>query len=149
MYIELKEIYDNTRLDYFSMAITYVVDIGWRNAKAITDEEIDEAQGNGLMTTDFVKWIMRTARDIAIASSPTEIVQFCDAMGVYETSRYTNGECLNRSDLEKIAEGLIHHALNHELISFNYDTEEESIDALAEYLGVDSDDIESICGKGV
>ena len=42
MYANLKKIYDETRLDGFAMAMTYIVDKGWSNVKEITDEEINE-----------------------------------------------------------------------------------------------------------
>lgn len=96
-YSELKKFYDKTRLDYFVMAITHLMDIGWRNAEKITDEEIEKCEGNGLMTKDFVQWIQRTAREITrIADGPVELIQFCEAQDVFDIQNYSDMTPRNR-----------------------------------------------------
>lgn len=48
------------------MVMTYLLDqVGMSNAAKITDEQIDTLQGNGLMTENFVKSLVRCARRIA------------------------------------------------------------------------------------
>lgn len=59
------------------MAISYLMDIGFRNAKEITDKDIEEAEGNGLMTKEFVETLMKLARDIANTCEPSELIQLC------------------------------------------------------------------------
>ena len=96
-YSELKKFYDKTRLDYFVMAVTHLMDIGWRNAEKITDEEIEQCEGNGLMTKDFVQWIQRTAREITrIADGPVELIQFCEAQDVFDIQNYSDMTPRNR-----------------------------------------------------
>lgn len=79
-YAEVKKIYEANRLDYFIMGISYLMDIGFRNAQEITDKDIEEAEGNGLMTKGFVKELMKMARDIANACEPSELVQLCQVV---------------------------------------------------------------------
>lgn len=54
MYKDIKKLYDSYRLDVFSMATTQLMCMGWNEAEKLTDEEIAEQQGNGLMTKGFV-----------------------------------------------------------------------------------------------
>ena len=145
MYADLKKIYDRTRLDYFAMAVSYLVDIGWRNAKEIDESDIHDAQGNGLMTKEFVQWVMRTARDIANATNgPTEIIQFCDVEGVFEVEKYSNGERLGRQALEELSKKLAEFTLYDDTISFTIGTDEERKELLENYLGIEADDLEII-----
>ena len=96
-YQGMKKLYDKTRLDYFVMAVTHLMDIGWRNAEKITDEEIEKCEGNGLMTKDFVQWIQRTAREITqIADGPVELIQFCEAQDVFDVQNYADMTPRNR-----------------------------------------------------
>lgn len=97
MYEELRKIYDVTRLDYFVMAITYLMDIGFRNAKEITDKEIEQAEGNGIMTKGFVQDLMKTARQIAKVSGPVELAQLCQAKSIF-----TPAEGLSNERLQKL-----------------------------------------------
>ena len=79
-YAEVKKIYNEYRLDYFVMAISYLMDIGFRNAKEITNKDIEEAEGNGLMTKEFVGVLMKLTRDIANACEPSELIQLCQVV---------------------------------------------------------------------
>lgn len=93
MYTKLKKIYSNTRYDVFVMAVAYLVDVGYRTVISLQDEEIDELEGNGLMTADFVRDLVRKAREIAQAlDTPTEIIQFCQAEEIFDVKYYV-GEC--------------------------------------------------------
>ena len=44
--------------------ISYIMDEGMGNVKEITDDQIEELEGNGLMTQDFVQSLVRCARRI-------------------------------------------------------------------------------------
>ena len=88
MYKDIKAIYDRERLAIFSMATTHLMDIGWRNAAKITDEEIAAVKGNGLMTKDFCQHLCRLAREIATTIEPVEFIQFCQVEKLYDTKGY-------------------------------------------------------------
>ena len=89
MYKDLKKIYDNNRLDVFVMATAHLLDIGYRNAVSITDEDINELKENGLMTKEFVQDLVRLTREIAKnVDSCTEIVQFCMVEKIFDTKYY-------------------------------------------------------------
>lgn len=144
MYAKLKEIYDKTRLDIFSMAATYICDIGYRNAINITDKEIDEMEGNGLMTKEFVQMLVKLSRDICnVIESPTELIQFCDAVGIYETTYFTDGEHLSRRTLEDISRKMANHLL-YEDTPFSIDIDFETTSELADYLDLTEEDLESL-----
>ena len=85
---KLEEIYSNTRLDYFVMAISHLMDIGWSKAELITDEQLEQAEGNGFMTKEFVVWINKTAREIAKACEPSELICFCQYHDLFDTNCY-------------------------------------------------------------
>lgn len=75
----------------FPMATGYLTDKGFEFVKQITDEDIEELEGNGLMTEEFVKDLVQTAREIVEASdnSSVEIIQFCAAEKIFDTQYYT------------------------------------------------------------
>lgn len=87
-YDKIKAIYDKTRIDYFVMGVSHLMDIGWRTAEAMTDEDIDSLEGNGFMTEDFCKYICRLAREIAQAAQPTELIMFCAVEKVFDTKGF-------------------------------------------------------------
>lgn len=75
----LKEVYDRTRWDVFAMAVAHLLDIGFRTAREISDEDIERVEGNGLMTQEFAQYLVRTSRDIAVAcEQPTSLLVFLD-----------------------------------------------------------------------
>ena len=76
MYTEMKKLYDETHPLMWNMAMTHLMDIGYREATQITDEDIAQIEGNAMMTQDFVQGIVRTARDIARNSTPLQLIQF-------------------------------------------------------------------------
>jgi hypothetical protein len=83
MYTDIKKIYKNTRLDMFIMASSHLMWIGWETAQKMTDEQISEVKGNGLMTTEFCQELCKIARDIANSCSPTEFVQLAQIVELY------------------------------------------------------------------
>lgn len=132
MYKDLKVIYNETRLDVFCMAVCYLLDIGYSNAREITDEDIEAMEGNGLMTKGFCQMLAQIARDIAKQTEIPEIIQFCSAEDVFDTQFYANK--LSRDRLET----LLHNAI----AGLRYgDYEGES---LADYLGADEEEMEML-----
>ena len=84
-YEKLKKIKNTTRLDFFVMACTYFFNIGYEQAKKITDEDINAAQSNGLMTKEYVQDLMRCTKEIAnTVDNAVELVQFCQAEDIYD-----------------------------------------------------------------
>lgn len=88
MYKDIKEIYDHTDLAVFSMATTQLMLMGWNDAEKLTDEEIAEQKGNGLMTQEFVQDLLRLTRKVAKTCSPVEFIQFCQVEKLYDTKGY-------------------------------------------------------------
>ena len=84
-YEKIKKIYDETRLEMFVMAATHLMDIGWQVASKITDTDIEEAEGNGLMTKEFVQALLKISRKIAQTCNPVEFIQFCQVEKLYDT----------------------------------------------------------------
>jgi hypothetical protein len=86
MYAKLNEIYDKTQTAVFVCGITYLIEKGMENVVQITDEQIAEVKGNGLMTDGFCQAIIKVAKKIAESvESSVEIIQFADAKGLFET----------------------------------------------------------------
>ena len=56
--------------------ISYIIDEGMGNVKEITDEQISNLEGNGLMTQDFVQSLVRCARRICIECELAELIEF-------------------------------------------------------------------------
>ena len=140
MYNDLLTIYRKTNITIFTCAVTYLADKGRENVKQLTDKDISEVKGNTLMTADYIQAIMRTARDISnVVQSGVEVIQFCNAESVFETVFYTKGEHLDRWCLERAlsrAVNGIEYGDLFEIANDKYD--------LADYLGVDEDDLKVI-----
>lgn len=136
MYKDLKKLYDGTRKDFFSMAIGYLLDKGYEYTSQITEEEIAELEGNSFMTQSFAQDLVRTAVDIAKASEGVhEIIQFCQAEGVYDVQFYANK--LSRERLET----LLHNAIGG-MVCNDYDG--ESLADLADYIGATEEEMEML-----
>lgn len=75
----------------FAMAVAHLLDIGFRNASKITDEQIENLEENGLMTKKFVQDLVRVSREIAkeCGNDVVEIIQFCAAEKIFDTEWYT------------------------------------------------------------
>jgi hypothetical protein len=56
--------------------ISYIMDEGMGNVKEITDDQIEELEGNGLMTQDFVQSLVRCARRICNECELIELIEF-------------------------------------------------------------------------
>lgn len=100
-YKKLMEIKDSCRFDYFAMAVGHYLDIGQRNALRITEAEIKAAEGNAIMSKEFVEWLMETAKKIADSvDTAVEVVQFCMAEDVFDIRYYANK--MPRENLERM-----------------------------------------------
>jgi hypothetical protein len=145
MYAKLNEIYDKTQTAVFVCGITYLIEKGMENVVQITDEQIAEVKGNGLMTDGFCQAIIKVAKKIAESvESSVEIIQFADAKGLFETEYYTNGEVFRRSTLEEIVRKLLVDA--YEDKQYGGSTDDEALEKIAEYLELETEDIERLCG---
>lgn len=145
MYAKLNEIYDKTQTAVFVCGITYLIEKGMENVVQITDEQIAEVKGNGLMTDGFCQAIIKVAKKIAESvESSVEIIQFADTKGLFETEYYTNGEKFRRSTLEEIVRKLLVDA--YEDKQYGGSTDDEALEKIAEYLELETEDIERLCG---
>ena len=91
MYKELKKIYDRERRDWFSMAITHVVDCGFRQIEEMTEEYIKNAEESKPFTKEGVQCLLRLSKEIVNAcDNPTELIQFCQTVDLYDTEFYAN-----------------------------------------------------------
>lgn len=90
MYANMTKIYENTHPAMYNMAVAYLLDKGFSEVQTITDEDIESLKENGMMTEDFVKGIVRTARDIAVecGNNVVELIQFCQKKRVFDTKFY-------------------------------------------------------------
>jgi len=63
----------------YVMVISYILDKGESNIREITDEQIAGLEGNGMMTADFVKTLVRTAREVVRNCDQSDIVRLIKA----------------------------------------------------------------------
>lgn len=144
-YSKLKDIYSDSRFDVMAMVLTYILDKGWSNIKELTDEEIESFEGNGIMTKGFVQHLAKTAREVCNAvENPTELYQFCDAYGIYETTYFSDGEHLSRSTLEDGLRKLVEYVLYDEEIIMPTSSEEETKEQLADLLDIEVEELEKL-----
>ncbi len=74
------------------MIISDILDKGQSVIAGITDEEISGLEGNGLMTADFVKGLVRAARAVVKECDQSDIVrlikaEWCCAGEVYDPDK--------------------------------------------------------------
>lgn len=92
MYNELKDLYYKNSM-LFIMAVSNLLDIGFRNAREITDDDITEAKGNAMMTDDFVRDLLRVTREIAriCGNDVCAVIQFCMVEKIFDTKWFKKG----------------------------------------------------------
>lgn len=110
VYDNIEKIYKRTNKVYFCMAVNHLMDKGFEAVNKITNEQIDaikyepknEPGKIDMMNEDFIKWIWRTAKDIAEACEyqPSALIQFCQAVDLYDTYHF-NGK-LNKNRMEEM-----------------------------------------------
>lgn len=76
----------------YVMIISYILDKGQSMIAEITDEEISSLEGNGLMTADFMKGLVRAARAVVRECDQNDIVrlikaEWCCAGEVYDPDK--------------------------------------------------------------
>ena len=85
-----KEICDQTANGIpYVMILSYILDKGQATISQIEDSDIDEHEGNGLMTKDFVQNLVRAAREVVLNCDQSDIVRlfksdWCCAGEVYD-----------------------------------------------------------------
>ena len=73
----------------YVMILSYILDKGQTIIKEITDEEIEELEGDGLMTQPLVQRLVKTAREVVRQCDQSDIVRlfksdWCCAGEVYD-----------------------------------------------------------------
>lgn len=63
----------------YVMIISYIIDKGQNVIAEITDEDIDNIEGNAMMTADFCKGIVRAARAVVKECDQNDIVRLIKA----------------------------------------------------------------------
>ena len=63
----------------YPMIISYILDKGESFIYEITDEQIDALEGNGFMTEDFVKALVRAAREVVRNCNQNDIIRLIKA----------------------------------------------------------------------
>lgn len=63
----------------YTAVISYILDKGMENIVGITDGQIARLKGNDLMTADFCKTLVRTAREVCRNCDQSDIVRLIKA----------------------------------------------------------------------
>ena len=112
-YKEMKMIYDQNRPDFFAMAVSHLLDIGFNNVKEITDDQIATIKDQGWATAGFLQELVTTSREIANAcKSPVELIQFCAVENVFDTAFYSGKERISWERMSEIATTAIWKIIN-------------------------------------
>lgn len=107
MYQKLNEYCQKLRIDYKTLVFGYIIDVGIRHIKEITDEDVDdmrkelkaEETGKELMTVDFQVALVNTAREIvALCDDSSELYQYTAIKGIFDLQYYAPGECTPREE---------------------------------------------------
>lgn len=143
MYKDLKTIYDRNRLDFFAMAVSHLLDIGFNNAKDITDDQIATIKDQGWATAGFLQELVTTSREIANAcKSPVELIQFCMTEEVFDVEFYApKKRKITDIRMREIAERAVMCLCNEETVEDlvnEVDLTPEEID----YFGIDIEEDE-------
>lgn len=64
----------------YVMIISYILDKGQATISQITDEEIEELEGNGRMTKNFVQTFVRTAREVVLNCDQNDIIHLANVL---------------------------------------------------------------------
>lgn len=88
-----KEICDQTAKGIpYVMILSYILDKGQATISQIEDSDIEELEGNELMTKDFVQNLVRAAREVVRNCDQSDIVrlfkaEWCCAGEVYDPDK--------------------------------------------------------------
>lgn len=124
MYNDLKNIYNKYNKAVFAAGIAHLLDIGFKAAKTITDEQITKIPKTSWATAEFLRDVVTVARDIAITiNSPSELIMFCEVESIFDTRYYApNKRPISWERLSEIADKAISCIL--------YDTDEDDFDGI-------------------
>lgn len=104
MYIDLRAVYDRNSKDIFVMAVSHLLDIGFKAAKSITDEQIATIKDQGWATDKFLQNLVKLSREIANAcESNVELIQFCVVEDVFDTEFYAGKYRISWERMSEIA----------------------------------------------
>lgn len=89
MYKQLTELLFKTGRPMFSMAIGHLMYLGYQTVLEITDKDIEEVEGNAMMTKEFSQEIVSTARQIAkiTEEDPMLLFTFCQNINLFDRNR--------------------------------------------------------------
>jgi len=74
--MKAKEIIDSVSKGIpYVMVISYILDKGQMVISDITDEDIEELEGNAMMTEDFVKNLVRASREVVKQCDQDDIIR--------------------------------------------------------------------------
>ena len=76
----------------YVMIISYILDKGQSMISEITDEQIENLEGNGLMTKEFVQSLVRASREVVRNCRQDDIIrlikaEWCCAGEVYDPDK--------------------------------------------------------------
>ena len=116
MYKDLARIYKREGEAAFSIAVTGVVTCGLNEARKITEDAIEifidnfkKEKGN-IMTPEYLRNIFKLEAEIARnCASAGELIQFCQAVNLFDTAMYYN--VMNRDRAEEIARNAVNKCL--------------------------------------
>lgn len=89
MYKQLTELLIKKGRPVFSVAIGHLMYLGYQTVLEITDEDIEEVEGNAMMTKEFSQEIVSTARQIAkiTEEDPVFLFAFCQNINLFDRNR--------------------------------------------------------------
>lgn len=141
-YNKIKKLYNKCHHAQFNMAVAQLMEIGFRSASRLTDEEISQAKGNAFMTDEFWQETLKLVREIAQNYSATELIQFCEVEEPFDIRWFS--EHPTRSDLESYVENAI-NSLSYRGASNEAIIDELSIEDDAEFFGLEYDEEVAEC----
>lgn len=130
----------------FNMAVTYIVDVGYRNIAEIDLDEVlrvaqkdeEEAKESGhilLMTPEFQTGIVELAKEIVKVASPSDILVFSKDCMPWNVTGPTV------EDLSKVLYNVINYAYEDTIGSYSWD---EWLNILAYECGLEREDLEEM-----
>lgn len=67
---------DEMGAEYETLVVSYIFDKGYSFCKGITDADIAEIEGNGMMTKEFVQSLVRCARDLTDEFELSDLMKY-------------------------------------------------------------------------
>jgi len=73
---KMQELENKVGNQMLCMAVVHCIDVGFRNMREVTEEDIENAEENGLMTKEFVQELNRVAVEVSKLDFFGEIVPY-------------------------------------------------------------------------